>query len=351
MNRIQYLDVTKCFAIFCVILGHVIQWTCPTDPYLTNTTFQFIYSFHMPLFMTVSGFFIGKTFSQSPIGFLYGRSRRLLLPVLSFCTVYFLSYLFLHLLTGRGEPLNFVDLLFGGDMWFLKYLFVGSCVLWLSRRLSSRVWIALLPTLLLFVLTRATMFRLVPYLWLGHFLYEHREWLSRRCYVLLPLSFALFAFFLYFWHGAYDSPIRFLYFDGWMPRFDWFFTWAVAVRLGVGLSGSLFFVILFQVADFWLSRRKVSQEEGASSLSLKSGMAQIGRDTLGIYCLQIYLLEHYIAVVWPLRLTGPYALPLQLLLSVAILCVCDGLTRLLRCHPLTALLFLGETSRHNDKSR
>lgn len=333
-QRIFYLDAAKCFAIFCVVLGHVIQWTCPTDPYLTNTTFEFVYAFHMPLFMTVSGFFIGRTFDMSLAAFLHSRARRLLLPVLSFCTVYFLSYMLLHGLTGRGEPLNFFALLLGGDMWFLKYLFAGSCVLWLSHRMSSRVWLMLLPTVLLFVLTRATVFRLIPYLWLGYFLYEHREQVVRWRYPLLALSFCGFAFFLYFWHGAYDSPIRFLYFDGLTPRLDTFFAWAVFVRLGVGLSGSLFFLMLFHAAGSWIERLPVGQ-----------GLAMIGKDTLGIYCLQIYLLEHYLAVVWPLQLAGTFALPLQLLLSVAILWVCDMLTRLLRSHPLTAMLFLGEARK------
>ena len=57
-KRIAYIDITKAFAIFTVVLGHVLQWTTAGDPYHCSAPFIFIYSFHMPLFMLLSGYFI-----------------------------------------------------------------------------------------------------------------------------------------------------------------------------------------------------------------------------------------------------------------------------------------------------
>ncbi len=53
-TRLFYLDFLKGFAILLVILGHVIQYNI-NDPY-NNIVFRYIYAFHMPLFMFISGF-------------------------------------------------------------------------------------------------------------------------------------------------------------------------------------------------------------------------------------------------------------------------------------------------------
>lgn len=47
-KRITYLDSLKAILILLVILGHAVQFN--TEEYETNPLFQFIYSFHMPLF-------------------------------------------------------------------------------------------------------------------------------------------------------------------------------------------------------------------------------------------------------------------------------------------------------------
>lgn len=54
MKRLQSIDFLKGIAILLVILGHSVQVLTikPFDDYL----FNFIYSFHMPLFMFLSGF-------------------------------------------------------------------------------------------------------------------------------------------------------------------------------------------------------------------------------------------------------------------------------------------------------
>lgn len=51
MNRILQIDVLKGFAILLVVLGHAIYETYSEN----NIVFRMIYSFHMPLFMFLSG--------------------------------------------------------------------------------------------------------------------------------------------------------------------------------------------------------------------------------------------------------------------------------------------------------
>lgn len=62
-KRIYIFDNTKAILIFLVIIGHLIQ------PYVTqnktiSAIFSFIYSFHMPLFIIVSGYFSKKELNK-----------------------------------------------------------------------------------------------------------------------------------------------------------------------------------------------------------------------------------------------------------------------------------------------
>ncbi len=51
-QRLEYIDILRGFAIFLVVLGHVLEHAGLKDDFL----FYFIYSFHMPLFICISGF-------------------------------------------------------------------------------------------------------------------------------------------------------------------------------------------------------------------------------------------------------------------------------------------------------
>lgn len=70
-SRIEWIDALKGFAIFSVVLGH-----CVTDSMSSNTfpeyavflkiLYDFIYSFHMPLFFIISGyvFYVSKSYQK-----------------------------------------------------------------------------------------------------------------------------------------------------------------------------------------------------------------------------------------------------------------------------------------------
>lgn len=53
-QRLLYIDNLKGFLILLVVLGHCIQ--CTDADFDHNIVFRYIYSFHMPMFMAVSGF-------------------------------------------------------------------------------------------------------------------------------------------------------------------------------------------------------------------------------------------------------------------------------------------------------
>lgn len=57
MKRIDYIDIAKCFAILCVVIGHVLCYDLYgfEHAWKESALMQFIYSFHMPLFIFLSG--------------------------------------------------------------------------------------------------------------------------------------------------------------------------------------------------------------------------------------------------------------------------------------------------------
>lgn len=338
-TRLQYLDITKCFAIFCVVLGHVFQWTFPTDPYHDSTTFQFIYSFHMPLFMMLSGCFLGKIFKLSPLTFLKKRSIQLLLPVLTFSCLYVGCYDLVSIFYEHISPISFFNYLGGGWMWFLKYLFVDTVIAYFSIRLLRKEWLAaLLPTLLLFCLTRNTMFRLLPYLWIGYYIYQYKNIIEEHLKTVLAISLLLFAIFLFFWKGDYDAAHRFIYFKPTL-NFDVYNFWMAFIRLGVGITGSLTFIYLFK----WIYKQIPIN-------SFAEKCCYIGQQTLGIYCLQIYILEEALTHLLPCTFRFNGDVLARCAIAFIVLAICSFCVNLLSKNRYTALFFLGKQRKKADRN-
>lgn len=151
-NRIQYIDIARGIGILLVVLGH-------NDFALVSPfAYQVIYSFHMPLFFFLSGYFINPF-----IGFWEFAKKRfnsLLKPYLfTIFMIYFVSVSFEKMsfqtalfritksLYGSGYYLDWVQL------WFLPHLFVVSLYayifLFVVSRLNNRwlKWGILLATL------------------------------------------------------------------------------------------------------------------------------------------------------------------------------------------------------------
>ena len=132
-------------------------------------------------------------------------------------------------------------------MWFLKYLFICAVIAYASKKIfRNDILAASLPTILLIILTRTTIFRLLPFLWLGYFLHKYNDRLFRRPLVPLIGSLIFFIFFLIFWKGDYDAAYRIIFFKD-AVRFDMQNFIITLIRLGVGAAGSIFFIALFKI--------------------------------------------------------------------------------------------------------
>lgn len=127
MKRNIDIDIMKGLAIMLVVIGHAIQANVPDID--KNTVFLYIYSFHMPLFMFLSGYLaFGRNID------LKRKFKQLAIPF--FCW-YVIGYLLRFV---KGDvyipPYDYIiQLVKSTDwgLWFLWTLFLNFCLLKLTQ--------------------------------------------------------------------------------------------------------------------------------------------------------------------------------------------------------------------------
>lgn len=148
-QRIQFIDLAKGFAILLVIIGHI-----DTIPYVKHL----IYSFHMPLFFILSGYFFKNEESfRKAFKKLFST---LIIPYLivgGIMRVYAMTENTLN-----GQPFSWIDLLSlpfvlwkwkgdvvsAGAIWFLPVLFLSKLYLLQLLRYKNYRFILILGALL-----------------------------------------------------------------------------------------------------------------------------------------------------------------------------------------------------------
>ena len=176
-NRLVYIDISKLLAIYLVILGHVIVKSFYDASY-SDPVRVVIYTFHMPLFMMMSGFFASSVLKNDFNSLLKKKIVQLLVPAVS-CTVICLAYFYL--------TINSVDIRdeIIGNSWFLKTLFMCQVTFWVVKRLK-------LPDVVLFLGSWAIILLvphsysmqynwMYPFFWIGYFLRKNIWLLEKHC--------------------------------------------------------------------------------------------------------------------------------------------------------------------------
>ena len=135
-NKDNLVSFLQAFGIVLVVLGHSHQGA-PADP-LWHT---WIYSFHMPLFMFISGFLLrytnerkGISLATTPLrGFMWKKAKRLLVPYVVISSLAFVPKVLLSRFAARPLEFSLHDyaqmLIYPWDnvivfFWFLPTLFL-----------------------------------------------------------------------------------------------------------------------------------------------------------------------------------------------------------------------------------
>ncbi len=126
-------DFMKGILIVLVVLGHAISLMYGSDnPDLWyQPCFNVIYTFHMPLFIFVSGIFLRHSLSDKPLEFLLKRVKRLALP----CGIYSTLVLLIYVCTHDMElPSPYPIYKCYCTYWYLVCVFILSCVYYVFVR-------------------------------------------------------------------------------------------------------------------------------------------------------------------------------------------------------------------------
>lgn len=345
--RIEYIDALKGFAIFLVLWGHCIQvYQKDIEAFfMNNSAAAFIYSFHMPLFFVVSGFFFLSSLKLNLRTFLGKKVLQLLLP----CFVWAILFAGIDgakdILSGR--PVDYSAYLLGiihpmhWPFWFLKELFLSYVLTWIAYRLFKNDWLVLAIGLLfllfvLFDITFNTQRSLWPFFMLGICLKKNYAFIQKHAKALLFGAIIVFAVCLCFWKMDYTFyKIHFLALYNIRTGLLSLDSLAVgSFRWLIGAAGSLVFFLLFALT--YRNNR------------FFASLTKVGTATLGIYIIQSFILEK--EFFYRIIDSNLVAINVQLyswliapVLATIVLLVCYYLTKWINTNTYTGLFLLGTT--------
>lgn len=291
-ERDPLIDIIKGVAILLVLVGHVIQFASGAEyqksgAFYDNALFKIIYSFHMPLFMVVSGFlFHHSVISKSPWTIIWNKVRTLIIPIFSFALIVWLirfnpQYSFSDQIRSYLSVTRYT-------LWFLWALFYSSMGVLAGHYLFKdhvAVWVVLiLASFLTPDKWFSEMYKFTfPCFLFGYCAckYDWIRFLKNNIRLVLPICGLVFIISLFFYHTdcyVYMTGCDILS-EG---RIDFIQLGRNVFRIVVGILGSIVCISIIVLAFTPCANGKFS-----------SILAQIGMATMGIYCFQTYFFELY----------------------------------------------------------
>ena len=332
IKRLGYIDCLKGFAIFLVVLGHVVQNYNLMDSWI----FRIIYSFHMPLFMFMSGYVCFRKYDWTIIK---KRGIQLLIPFFSYIPV---KYGLDILLTGN-QNISLLEYICrvvyhpDGGLWFLWALFFITVLFIASRRIARKInlpeWIVfaavagLLNGIVIFGNVRQFGFHWIAW----YFIYfcagvMWRTWNENKNDTRLLISCAIvFPVMVYFVRMHNEPPT----FYQWINLGRLF---PVVYRLVIGMVGTMLVYELFKLYN--------KQTERLHFLSKMGGV------TLGIYYIHFLVLQ--IVFTWPIF--GNAIVVGICLYTIIVSIISYALSRACLRYRIPALLVMGKWPDRTDRA-
>lgn len=339
--RNRYLDIVKGLLIISVVVGHCVQHGsgrafCSGNYFYDNWLFKFIYSFHMPLFMLVCGYFFANSIERRSLKeTLSKRLKSLLVPILIWSVIpisIFISKVIRH---GIPEEITFIDTaqkilkIITDNLWFLwAVLYNSLIVLFIHKVLKDSIWAYAVIFILLFFVPNAMYLHcfMYPYFVLGY-LYNKRfaksdkiQSIQQKSSLLLTITgIAFFAMLPFFEREHYIYTSLYNILNG-NPLHQ---TGVDLFRFFIGLFGSIFVMLsIKRLHDLIGDRRGV--------------LAYLGRNTIGIYIVSSYLNPLLLDICR--KLDGPNYLYIAIESVIVIILSLSIVTFIKRNHTASRLL-------------
>lgn len=309
-ERDALIDIVRGFAMVCVILGHCIQEGSGIafsegTLYFQDRCYQFLYSFHMPLFMLISGYLSWKSISRAVSRvdrwrFICKRCAYLAIPIwgwgiLDQIRIYienqWKNYQLLpKYLFRNGIVYILTNLWF---LWAILICFLLVCMMHYMMKDSLAVYVVIF--ILMFVtpdgLGLGVYKYMIPYYLTGFYYHKQLEisgcaaiWKrpdkKKQDILLLLGSGILFMVMFFFFDDRY-----FIYLTGYklLGKEIGAQLWIDGYRFLIGMVSSIFFIMLWSL----MTRNKAVCRSSRV-------LAYIGKRSLGMYILSGYVIIYLV---------------------------------------------------------
>lgn len=340
-KRLVEFDLLKCFAIFLVLWGHSIQYLLSSD-YWNEPLYRHIYSFHMPLFMMISGFFFAKTTHGGFMVTLKKKFQQLLLPAFMWICIFTVSKMIITGISSSSSNFNSFEYwvwALENGVWFLKSAFVCSLLgFFACKAVKHKVFVG--GVICMVVQLIFDQYTQVAYMFPCFFVGMILQWNYEGVIKVLSIpkirylvTSVLFLFLLlgnmHLDADLHQQLLKSFEMPLWTNPYNIFFR---MFRLLVGISGSLFFIALFIILFKTYNVGRIG-----------NFFSKLGAETLGIYILQSYILEGIFAR--HINFDGVNFMLLNFviapLISGAVLICSYGIIRIIRQSRILSFLLLG----------
>lgn len=283
-ERDKSIDALRGLAIMLVVLGHCIQYS--GIDFDKNIFFRLIYSFHMPLFMFISGYV--SFFSNEKIILNFKkRSFLLLMPFLSWGMINFIKSVLIGTDQWSKAGLFLFNLLNHPDdngLWFLWILFLISIIILIFKVFKINLELGIFCTWILLNLLFVK-WNHINFMGLGllkyHLLYfllglmfckSRMNYIKQYNLIIIFCSIVFPSTVVYWYRLLPPQFILNLGFDGLITKILWLCYQYFCGILGIGLS-------MFLINSI----KKVSK-------AIIENLSQIGQITLEIYAVHFHFL-------------------------------------------------------------
>lgn len=299
-------DILRGFSIILVVLGHCIQ-EGSGEPYRVESSYfrdrlyQFIYSFHMPLFMLISGYLGWYSMKRcqnqkARLEVLRSRAATLLVPIFFWTALDYARILIINCVEKNPQPEALVFVYFYNalnNLWFLWAVWWSFLVVYVMHNfLRDNIIIYVLGFMALFILPdglgMGAYKYMLPYYLTGYYVHGYMENKGKpapkspRLWMIGITGLAFAGLFIYY------NEDSFIYLTGYklvgknaarQLGIDIY-------RLVIGFAGSGFFILVWQY--ILLCADKLNQQ-GNGGIQF-GGLRKLGADSMGIYIVSGYLL-------------------------------------------------------------
>jgi fucose 4-O-acetylase-like acetyltransferase len=342
-ERNLYLDILKSITIILVIVGHCIQYGSGMDyliygGFFYNKVYVFIYSFHMPLFMLISGYlFYSSCKDKTWTSLLFKKFKQLIITLFCWSFITLIVQIIKILAGASNQVFSFIWIFqtilsgFWGGPWFLWSLWWCSFIIIIGRKFfKDSPILYILICLISFIVPDVNNSAVYKFMWpffLIAYLFNKYDLKTKLQKVYLHKAFGIsciiiFVILLNFYNfNSYIYTTGYYVFNAYpllQLHNDIF-------RLTIGLVGSL--SIMCIVHAFMDLIPNV----------ITKALSYIGKCTLGIYLVSNYLFDEVLKII-PFNGINFWFILLEF---ICVLSISIAITALLKRFKITNRLFLG----------